>query len=226
MRRASLSEQNETKLDHDPELRGTFDKKNEANGFKSSHGDLALRMEPSNGSFRTAQPPEKDALDEKRPDARIWVETLDTKPDLGDPEYAGDGKFGRPCLTEAPVESVRGRPLNCFTEQNDPATRLGVHWVRSLGTNTASEYSFEIARGWLKQRLSSDTTAPKYKHVLDSRTGFRQLPSVDIDHAWTVGQIDPSLAPGVLHASMPARLVNVLPDNGRAGDARLVEAGS
>ena len=90
MRRASLSEQNETKLDHDPELRGTFDKKNEANGFKSSHGDLALRMEPSNGSFRTAQPPEKDALDEKRSLSILCRRCLD----IDIEKLSADGGYG------------------------------------------------------------------------------------------------------------------------------------
>ena len=160
------------------------------------------------------------------PGARIWVETLNTMPHLGVPEYSGGGKFGKPRLTGAPVGTVRGRPLHCFTEQFDPATCLGVHWVRKVGPNTASESSFKVARSWLKQCLSSEHAAPKDRHVLGGRNGPGQLPSVGIDHAWTAEQVDPSLAPEALLPSLPARLIDVLPDKGRANKVRLIETAS
>jgi Heterokaryon incompatibility protein (HET) len=158
--------------------------------------------------------------------ARIWVETLNTELHLGDPMYAGGGKFGKPNLCGAQTETVRGRPLECFTEQFDPATTLGVHWIRKLGANTASEFSFEVARSWLEQCISSEPPPSKYEHSLNRGTGFGKLPPVEIDHAWTAEQIDPYLTPEALPIRTPARLIDVKPDNGEAGEVRLIETSS
>lgn len=80
----------------------------------------------------------------------LWIGTLDTQPYLGDPEYGGGGKFGeiKYEADENGHATVRGRRLACFTKEHDPAAETGTHWVRSVGPNTASEGSFDVARDW------------------------------------------------------------------------------
>lgn len=50
---------------------------------------------------------------------------------------------------------VRSRQLFCLTEEHDPATEFGVEYVRQIGSNTSSSYSFDIAAEWLASCLST-----------------------------------------------------------------------
>jgi hypothetical protein len=46
-----------------------------------------------------------------------------------------------------------GRDIPCFTDKDDPARAKSIQWPRSIGDNTASVYSFNIAKAWLEECL-------------------------------------------------------------------------
>ncbi|KAK4974035.1 hypothetical protein LTR66_011120 [Elasticomyces elasticus] len=204
----------------------------DTHGLKKSSWKLdcfkvILHLDPASPDYHGQHRDHYDSSDAKPPSAtRIWIETVNTEPHLGDPMYAGGSKLGRIDLShcrqmeDGSLEHVvRGRPLECFTEESDPAIESGIHWIRRLGQNTSSEASFNVARGWLNQCISRERLPWEYKHVLSGRTEG-SVPPVDVDHVWTA---DEAGTPEELSADMPARLVDVMPDDTRPGKAHLME---
>jgi hypothetical protein len=74
----------------------------------------------------------------------------------------------------------------CYTDEDDPAREVGVPWLRSIGHNTASVKSFNIAKGWFEECLKSES--PTGTNSEYSEEGYLRrkygVPSVEVDHAW------------------------------------------
>lgn len=49
------------------------------------------------------------------------------------------------------------RGIVCFIDEYDPAREKGVSWLRSIGDNTASVQSFNIAKGWFEECLKTES---------------------------------------------------------------------
>jgi hypothetical protein len=98
--------------------------------------------------------------------------------------------------------------LACFTLKHDPAADAGIYWTRKLGSNTASEISFEVAREWLQSCIASDiSTEP---HVMPKEFSER-APEVHEDHAWSETDIHLNTKVERLPVELPKRLVDLAP---------------
>jgi hypothetical protein len=148
--------------------------------------------------------------------AQFYIETVDVEPwnePMDDQYYNGELAItplyrSRENATRL---TLRGRALVCFTCQFDPATEVGVYWMRKVGLNTASERSFDIARTWLKQCLASED---EFKPVC------RSTPPSEIDnkrdHPLTI-------LPEPYPMEVPARLIDTQPLFPSDGVIQLVE---
>ncbi|KAJ9606814.1 hypothetical protein H2200_008824 [Cladophialophora chaetospira] len=110
-------------------------------------------------------------------------------------------------------KSVKGRPLLCFTDEDDPATDFGVSWVRKLPKNTSSVDSLERARIWIQQCKATPRRKSGYQVVLPGSIEDQPPPSTD--HAWTIedisrGKVDPEPFP----QERPERLLRLTTDKG------------
>jgi hypothetical protein len=112
--------------------------------------------------------------------------------------------------------------LACFTMEHDPAADAGVHWVRKLGTNTASESSFRIAQEWLEQCITSDDNM-KMPFVVLVNPSSKTLPEAHEDHVWSETDIRLNTAVERLPAETPKRLIDLASNKFEAHKVQLIE---
>lgn len=132
-------------------------------------------------------------------DPELRMTTVDTKPYLGD-EWPDVHVTGYGLSNRYEDHEDTGRPMDvrcetlagCFTEEHDPAVVASVPWMRQLGPNTASEPTFDVARGWLHQCLSQRESLTDFEHP-----------------SWTTEEIRLKQHVEEMSAEVPARLIDL-----------------
>ena len=99
----------------------------------------------------------------------LWVSTRDIRPH----EFP-EGKLGRlvkegyikfePPDPSCKYETVRGRPVLCYTDEDDLVREKVVPWLRDIGAKTASAESLGRAKRWLEACLEA-TAHRELAHV-------------------------------------------------------------
>jgi hypothetical protein len=100
----------------------------------------------------------------------------------------------------------------CYTDEDDPAREGGVPWLRSIGHNTASVKSFNIAKGWFEECLKTESpTGTKSEY---SEEGYLRrkygVPSVEVDHAWGMPECAQTTQPEKFAVEGPTRLLFIV----------------
>jgi hypothetical protein len=100
----------------------------------------------------------------------------------------------------------------CYTDQDDPARGKGVPWLRSIGHNTASVKSLNIAKGWFEECLKTESPiGTKYKHGEEENLRrIYDLPPVEVDHAWGMPECAQTSQPEQFAVKGPTRLLFIV----------------
>jgi hypothetical protein len=115
----------------------------------------------------------------------------------------------------------------CYTDEDDPAREEGVPWLRSIGHNTASVKSLNIAKGWFEECLKTESptgTKSEYSKKRRSRRTRIDVPPVEVDHAWGMPECTQASRPEKFAAEGPTRLLFIVdPADMENSRIRLIE---
>jgi hypothetical protein len=111
----------------------------------------------------------------------------------------------------------------CYTDEEDPAREAGVPWLRSIGHNTASAASLNVAKGWFEQCVKAETPLgfSKREHPAG---GKKMKAPVEVDHAWGMPECVSKSEAEKFAVEGPTRLLFIVdPTNIENSGIRLVE---
>jgi hypothetical protein len=101
----------------------------------------------------------------------------------------------------------------CYTDEDDPAREEGVPWLRSIGHNTASVKSLNIAKGWFEECLKTESpigTKSEYSEEEYLRRKKIDVPPVEVDHAWGMPERAQTIQPEKFAVEGPTRLLFIV----------------